>query len=477
MSNKTDLYITHPMPPAEGDQKLFNIAGSIIKLLHIAVERITKRKISQCRKGIDFHTSDYMQAMADSQIVVFFTHPEFEKDKDYMSELEEICNSILSERENNIGKYSRVFKICLEPNEKSVSTSCISELLSYDFFDRNPYTRKIKTIDFGGGSNTPYYGRILDLAYDIASTLNADYSDRRGRTDQDRYIFLGLTTFDQQQSRDDIRRELQHYGYRVLPLSKLPLTGEEFEKALVSNLKQSGTVIQIMGSLYGDILKGTKYSVTDYQNRVIREYQQHNPDAGLIRFIWIPQNNKISDQRQALYLKRLRRDDASAVCEIIESPLETFKTILATKLQDTLPKTKVEYENIHKVYLLSEETDLHETEEIFSTLALSGLKVTQLDHEEQVGIYARHLQALRDSDAVVIYQNNNNQFWLNSKIRDLIKSPGIGREKLFKKVVIITRLTPDSNLLRMIKTKVEIVNTDGAEPELILQKLIQNDHQ
>lgn len=476
MSNKTDLYITYPIPPAEGDQKLFNIASSIIKMLHIAVERITKRKISYCIKGTDFQTSDYRRFMSASQIIVFFTHPEFEKDQDYISELEDICTSIQSAGENNIGKYSKVFKICLEPNEKSINPSCISELLSYDFFERNPYTRKIKTIDFESGSNTPYYGRILDLAYDIAATLNVENSGYRGRAEQERYIFLGLTTFDQQKSRDDIRRELQHYGYRVLPLSKLPLTGEEFEKALVSNLKQSDTVIQIMGSQYGEILKGTKYSLTDYQNRVIREYQQHNPDAGLIRFIWIPQNNKISDQRQALYLKRLRRDDASEVCEIIESPLETFKTILAAKLQDSLPKTKVEYENIHKVYLLSEETDLRESEELFSTLALSGLKVTQLDHDEQVGIYARHLQALRDSDAVVIYQNSDNQFWLNSKIRDLIKSPGIGREKLFKKVVIITRLTPDSNLLRMIKTKVEIVNTDGAEPELILQKLIQNDH-
>lgn len=115
---------------------------------------------------------------------------------------------------------------------------------------------------------------------------------------------------------------------------------------------------------------------------------------------------------------------------------------------------------------------MQEVEDLYSVLALSGLKVSVLDYEEQVGIYARHLQALRDSDAVVVFQTSDNRFWLNSKLRDIIKSPGIGRIKPFKKVVIASKLTPDKELIRMIKTRVEILTNDNVEPELILSKLI-----
>jgi len=311
------------------------------------------------------------------------------------------------------------------------------------------------------------------LAYDIASSLQLENIGIESKSNyKQRSVFLGLTTFDQQQAREDIKRELQHYGFRVLPYNRLPQIGEEFEKALIQNLDKADTVVQLMGSQYGEMLKGTKYSLPDYQNRIIREYQQKDENSRINRFIWIPQNSKISDQRQALYLKRMRRDDATINTEIIESPLETFKTILSSKLENSNHTVRIEYENISKVYILTEEDELHEFEDLYSTLTLSGLKVMQLDFGVQVGIYARHLQFLRDADAIVIFQLSENQFWLNSKLRDIIKSPGIGRTKPFKKVVIVTKLIPDEDLVRMIKAKVVVLNSKNTEPELILQKLI-----
>jgi hypothetical protein len=308
--------------------------------------------------------------------------------------------------------------------------------------------------------------------YDVSSTLINESLDSTVQEKSKQCIYLGLTTFDQIQSRDDIRRELQHYGYKVLPQGSMPEQGDEFEKTLIACLEQADTVVELMGSQYGEILKGTKYSLPDYQNRIIREFQLKNQDSKLKRFIWIPLNNKISDQRQTLYLKRLRRDDATENTEIIESPLETFKTIIATKIQSTNHSAKVYYENISSIYLLMEEERTKESDEVYSSLSLSGLKVQVLDYSEQVGIYARHLQALRDSDAVVVFQNSSNVAWLNSKIRDIIKAPGIGKQTPFKKIVIVSKLVPDKQLIKLIRIKVEILDINQTNPELILNKLI-----
>lgn len=79
---------------------------------------------------------------------------------------------------------------------------------------------------------------------------------------------------------------------------------------------------------------------------------------------------------------------------------------------------------------------------------------------------------MRGAEAVIIAQQSENQYWLNSKLRDLIKSPGMGRLKPFKKVIIITGLLPDAQLINMIKSKVEVLESSQPSPDLIIQKLI-----
>lgn len=473
MNTKYDIYITFPAELTKADPKIGDLIDTSIENIRISLSRILKRDALIAVKGTDFTQEDYKKCLQRSSAAVIFISPNIESDDSYISELKEICGFFKLESISLSTGCNKLFKICIEPPKGSLNPACLNELLSYNFYEKNLYNRKIRSLDFSStDKSATLYSKLLDLVYDIAITLRNDSPDDSAYEKTKRSIYLGLTSFDQVKSRDDIRRELQHYGYRVLPQASMPEQGEEFEKTLIECLQQADTVIELMGSQYGDILKGTKYSLTDFQNRIIREFQQKNQDSQIRRFIWIPLHNKISDQRQTLYLKRLRRDDATENTEIIESPLETFKTIVASKLQDTNHSRKVLYENISRIYLLMEEEQSKDGEELYSSLLLSGLKVLTLDYAEQVGIYARHLQALRDSDAVVIFQGSTNIAWLNSKIRDIIKAPGIGKLTPYKKVVIVSKLTPEKQLIKMIKSKVEILDINQSDPETILNKLI-----
>jgi len=470
---KYDLFVTYPAELVKAEPKLSELISTTIDNIRISLSRILKRDVLIVSKGTDFNQTDYKNFLHQSAAAVIFVSPNLEPEGSYVSELKDICGFFKLESVNISKGYNRIFKICIEPTKGSLNPTCLNELLSYNFYDKNIYNRKIHSLDFSSkDKSATLYSKLLDLVYDVSSTLINESLDSTVQEKSKQCIYLGLTTFDQIQSRDDIRRELQHYGYKVLPQGSMPEQGDEFEKTLIACLEQADTVVELMGSQYGEILKGTKYSLPDYQNRIIREFQLKNQDFKLKRFIWIPLNNKISDQRQTLYLKRLRRDDATENTEIIESPLETFKTIIATKIQSTNHSAKVYYENISSIYLLMEEERTKESDEVYSSLSLSGLKVQVLDYSEQVGIYARHLQALRDSDAVVVFQNSSNVAWLNSKIRDIIKAPGIGKQTPFKKIVIVSKLVPDKQLIKLIRIKVEILDINQTNPELILNKLI-----
>ncbi len=112
----------------------------------------------------------------------------------------------------------------------------------------------------------------------------------------------GLANADQQESHDEIRRELQQIGYKILPQNIMPINEDEFRQLLVKYLETSDSVIQLMSTQYGDIPKGSKYSIYELQNRIIKEYKAKDSSTQPKYFIWIP-GNKIIDQRQSMYLK------------------------------------------------------------------------------------------------------------------------------------------------------------------------------
>ena len=468
MKNQYDIYLTFSEKQVNADPELAEMIGKTVENLEHALQRVLRRKVAIALKERDFSAGEALKIMGKSTVFLPVLHPTFEDDADYQNELEAISKKGNLKPGHNPGT---VFKLSLAPLKKALNPECLEELISYDFFEKNRYNRKIKSLSFKEGQfSTTLYGKLLDLAYDISESLKSVES--KTESGEEEYIYVGLTTFDQQQARDEIRRELLHYGYKVLPSAKMPMTGEEFEKNLKEYLARSSIVIQLMGSQYGDILKGTKYSMPDFQNKVIHDFQSNQPENSLKRFIWIPQNNKISDQRQALYLKRIRRDEADKNTEIIESPLETFKTVLGSRIENANLDSELELDNISKVFLLTEEEPSSYIEDLYSALSLSGLKVSTLNYEEQTGIYARYLHSLRSAEAVIIAQQSENHYWLNSKLRDLIKSPGIGRTLPFRKVIIITGLLPDAQLIRMIKSKVEVLDNPQPNPDIIIQKLI-----
>lgn len=472
MSKKYDIYITYPYSLVKSEDKLLNLIESFSENLQAVLTRIMGREVNFVVKGKDFSDVAYSEFITSSSLFIFFTHSIFEVDTDYKNELQEICDQVGFEQVDLIKGFNKIFKICLEAPKNALKPECLDRLLSYNFYTINAYNRRVRSLDFNSEDKSGIiYSKILDLAYDILRSMK-NLSMKANDDEEVRFVYLGLTSYDQEHSRDEIRRELQNMGMIVLPNLDFPDTSEEFKDAVLTNLQKTDFSIQLMGTQYGSILKGSKYSMQDFQNQIIKEYQASSENRSFQRLIWIPQGAMVSDQRQALYLKRLRRDEAEINTEIVESPLETFKTILSDKLEITNHIEQPEYENISRIYLLAEENASEEIENLYSTLALSGLRVFTMDYQEQTGIYTRHLQALRLSDGLIIYQRNSSEYWLRSKLHDIIKAPGIGKKEPFKKIVIVSKVKPDPELIKMIKSPVEVLNEENPDADLILQKLI-----
>ena len=167
MSKKYDIYITFPTGLIEAESKLFQTANAAVSRLKLVIQRVLKHPVVFAWKGENnFNQSDHLQLLHESKLAVFFTHPEFEEDNNYISELENICDVMEIEKSDSTEGYSRIFRISLEPPKKVLSPRCLEDLITYDFFEKNLYNRKIKSLDFESGDKiSVLYSRIQNQGF------------------------------------------------------------------------------------------------------------------------------------------------------------------------------------------------------------------------------------------------------------------------------------------------------------------------
>ena len=211
--------------------------------------------------------------------------------------------------------------------------------LRYNFYEINRYNKKPVTYPLQSNQlpDDKFWSKLVDLAYDIYNSLQELKDPGRLSVSESNHhaIFLAETSFDQQENRDILKRELRHLGYKVLPVLSIPGDSEHARTVIEENVRQSVVSIHMMGAYYGEFIKNAKYSLIDFQARVVKEFIEskekcHKP----YQIIWIPSDLKTTDQRQSLYLKRIKRDETQEKTEIIEAPLEVFKTIVNNKLNE-----------------------------------------------------------------------------------------------------------------------------------------------
>jgi hypothetical protein len=82
------------------------------------------------------------------------------------------------------------------------------------------------------------------------------------------------------------------------------------------------------------------------------------------------------------------------------------------------------------IYLILDKEDCEEGQLIAKALKKKSFQVVQPIFEgELVDVRYIHQENLKRCDAAIIYFGNTSESWIKTKLQDLMKSPGFGREK------------------------------------------------
>jgi len=457
MAFEHDIFIGFAPGSGSENQVTANWTAKFCNYLTLLMNRISD-------KNLTFLTHDDLRVrqsvlgenpgsvFADTAVFVIILSPEYVKSKTYVKELEDLYSWLQTDK-SDAGKLHRIFKVFTQPVPVEEQPECIRNELSYNFYEINRYNKKPVTIDLNGkdGPDEKFWSKLVDLSYDVTDIL----TELSGETTKGRplkscpAVFLAETTFDQSENRDKLRRELQYLGYRILPVLPIPEEAEKAKHAIDHCLMESSVTVHLLGSWYGDFIKNSKLSFIDFQIKAVKDYvsakdSPHKP----YQIIWIPNDIKPTDQRQSLYLKRLKRDEAQYLTEIIETSFEVFKTILNTRLNELTNPPAKPLAGKKKLYVIYERSSRAKMREYNDIMLSKGFDILEHNDNGDSNPISRHIDNLLLADAVLIYKGESTMDWLNSKIRDLVKAPGYGKNKPFRAVEIISmQKTADKSLL------------------------------
>jgi len=266
------------------------------------------------------------EILLESLNVILLTHVSYTSSEDYLSFLKGIADVGGNSNHN----YIRI-DTSLQDTEKL--PEAFADAVSIIFADSN--TGEREWID---EKSPVYWSRLLDLAAEIDPVGKTQLKQGEGQAGD--IVYLAQTAADMGTSRNILKRELTEYGFRILPSVDLKYQQSDLKSNIQSQVDKSRLTIHLLGNIYGKTMKDTGYSISEVQIQYITEYLEaieNDPvhaSKEINRLIWIdPEFNPVDSQQEEFIIKLKRNIENLHRTEIIQTPLELFKTLVIRRLR------------------------------------------------------------------------------------------------------------------------------------------------
>jgi len=386
----------------------------------------------------------------------------------------------------------RLYKVMKSPIPIKEQPLRMRELMGYDMFHYDEDNQEVKEFSsqIGPESEREFWMKMVDVVYDLNESylsINGVDPDKHIRPiNQQKSVFLAETGHDMTIQRNIIKRELQRYGFKVLPEHALPPNYDDIVKVVNAGLEECSLSIHLIGTTYGEIPEGGETSVIDLQNQLAAAWCMKENEGKIKsetkRFIWITPNLRSASEKQLTFIENVKRDIASLEgAEILQTPLEDFKGIIREELfgakkgifnffepEDTDDKNQ-------KVYLIHDKVDQESVGPLVSEIQNLGYTVLEPSFEgDLLDMREGHIKNLRHFDYALVYQGHVNDQWVRMKLLDLLKAPGFGRRKpILNKGVLISKYSKGNFETQNEDKHVEILHEGESSPIKEIQKFLQ----
>lgn len=411
----------------------------------------------------------------------------------------------------------RVFKVIKTPVRVEMHPEKIQNVLGYEFYSTDPHTGRVKEFSavFGQQYERAYWEKLDDLANDICGFL--EQLEQLGSpaaparplpaaavpapvynnaspglhlpAKKQKKVYLAESSYDTQDFRNSIKRELQDNDCYVLPDKQLPLIAPVLQQEIEQFVAQADMCVHLVGAGYGVVPEGAQTSIVEIQNKVAGDLAGTQP---LPRLVWVPENTVPTDERQQQFLQRLKTNTGSAEqkLDLVYGSLEEFKSVLLDGLKaleapppppppapaiasaGSAAQATAANGSSKIVYLICDLQDAEDVRPLEDALFGLGCEVVLPIFEgEETDIREDHIENLKMCDVAILYFGHAGELWLRSKMRDFLKMGAYGRTRPLDKKVVYLAAPVNPSKTRFRSLEAEVVDGMNGVPEAQLQQL------
>lgn len=303
----------------------------------------------------------------------------------------------------------------------------------FNFWDIIAETNEIRKFSKESPDTAPQYWELLtDIATEISQTL--DTSNKP----PNKTIYLAQTDTLQMPDWLNVKRDLNEMGYKILPDKPLSTNLQECTEQINNHIKNSSIIIHLIPIAYSRYFTNSNLSITEHQLNISSEMILNTPNR-YKRIIWIPTTYEFMDEENQIFIERIQRDNNQQHSTIIlKVTLEDLKKMYRQMLLDA--KKEADNQQFPSVYYITDDTsDTSITPANIVGNSTSHTMQSSLEHTS----YNQHLRYLANAQVVVLKYSHENEQWINVKINDILKSPGLETSMPNKRLILIKT---DNNL-------------------------------
>ena len=482
MTFEQDLFISYAhidnQPLAKG---LDGWVETLHERLKIRLTQLLGEEVSVWRdrklQGNDLFADTLVAQLSKVAVMVSVISPRYVKSEWCLRELAEFCRHAEEQGRARLGERSRVFKVVKDHVPLAEQPEAVRAMLGYAFYEYDAERDRAQEFsqEVAPQKDPRYWAVLDDLATDIRQALKAlkaggvqaaQGAPAADAPAPDKTVYLATTTSDVSAERDRIRRELQERGYAVLPDRELPLHAPEFGREVRAHLARCALSVHLVGASYGLVPEGEEErSVVRWQEELAAE--RGAADPAFTRLVWMPSGLQATGNRQQQFVEELQTR-LGADAELLQTTVEDLKRRIHEKLNPAPKMTAAGGGDVKSVYLVCDDRDVEEVAPIETFLFDEGYEVIPTlpsDDTQQLAQY--HRESLVNCDAALVYYGRANQMWLRSKLWDLQKAQGWGRETpmLAKAVYVSGPPSTEKQRFRTREVPVVIQNFEGFSPD------------
>jgi hypothetical protein len=354
-------------------------------------------------------TYNSIQYLENSAIFLLILSPAYLKSEQCRLEL----NAFLAKVSQNSG---RVFIVEYQAAER---IETLNDLRGYTFWEADPINGRPRALGFDSKHAYQYHLKVEDLAIDIVDQLEilkADTVHINNTSSPQNTIFLAEVSDDLSFQREELKRNLELQGLRVLP-NKLYVfnTKEELKKSIDSDLQNSVLFVQLLSAIAPQRPPGMSTPQLQYDCA---------KELGLPILQWRDRKLKLNEITDLTQRKLLTGCTVMAV-SMVEFQQQIMQTLEKLKIDDEKPSST----NGDFIFINAAPQELDLAKQVEKALVKNGFACSlpmAIDHNTPPAKIREDLDNnLQFCDAVIILNNiNTDLVWVRQQVLQCRRAEG-----------------------------------------------------